>query len=156
MALPIHTSQTHFPKEFFKQQVQQEEQAKAWRAKLQQWRAAGPKVAAGGIAASSGEKKAKRTAPQKVPKELHVKNATPLLPPGACSLFESPTEHRLRAFYPHNGSRLSTSCSLHKFSVHEATRWCIQWLWWVHSQRTGQQCEIAGLMDGFKAPAAGI
>ena len=147
--------------EYFKKMEQQRAAAAAWRTRHRERKAAsnppGPtgSSAAGPSSAASGPPQAKRrrTAGKTVPKTFDLQAATPFLPCVlGCTLFESATEGRIRAFYTVGTSRRSTSASIVNYGLSQALTWCLKWAWQTHSEHTGESCPWPELLERVCEP----
>ena len=88
-----------------------------------------------------------------VPKTFDLQAATPFLPCVlGCTLFESATEGRIRAFYTVGTSRRSTSASIVNYGLSQALTWCLKWAWQTHSEHTGESCPWPELLERVCEP----
>ena len=69
-----------------------------------------------------------------------------------CTLFESATEGRIRAFYTVGTSRRSTSASIVNYGPSQAITWCLKWAWQTHSEHTGESCPWPELLERVCEP----
>lgn len=113
-----------------------EAEARTWRAELQQH--------AGKLAEPSSSK-----SKGKVPKRLSVEHVKAYLPKGApATVWHDVSANRIRGFVTIAGSRKSLSCSLERFSMHDACMQVLRWAWKVTIQHCGEEpCSWPELLE---------
>ena len=149
------------PQEYFKKLEQQRAAAAAWRTRHRERGAASSSgargsSAAGPSSAAAGDQpqaKRRRTAGKTLPKTFDLQAATPFMRCVlGCTLFESTTEGRVRAFYTVGTSRRSTSASIVNYGLSQAIAWCLKWAWQTHSEHTGESCPWPEILSRVVEP----
>lgn len=129
--------------QWFAQEQKAREAQGTWQEDHTNWRKAHlPAIAGGGSGAGGVKRK-----PTRLPKQLNLELCRALAPPGG-QLYESSLDNRVRAFYPGDGCRPTTSASLQEYGPHKALLWCLQWLWSQHCENPANgPCPVQGLLE---------